>query len=149
MYLANKLLDSHVKTFITYNKGQTWALLPAPAADVAGNNLHCILVSLSLSLYAGVNLCCFSCEMKFMTSIIHQMFQPHQLCIGCSLIQSQFLHRAMRQLHHQPPKCSRRCSAGMFLLSVWSTECLCVSFQGSRLSINLCDFNLLPVVTLD
>lgn len=45
MYLANKLVDEHVKTFITYNKGQTWALLPAPAIDVAGNNLNCILVS--------------------------------------------------------------------------------------------------------
>lgn len=86
MYLANKLLDSHVKTFITYNKGQTWALLPAPAADVAGNNLHCILVS--SSLWAGVNECSCSCEMKLMTYIIHQMFQPHQLCSGCSLIQS-------------------------------------------------------------
>ncbi|TMS04925.1 VPS10 domain-containing receptor SorCS1, partial [Larimichthys crocea] len=43
MYLANKLVDSHIKSFITYNKGQTWALLPAPATDVAGNNLHCIL----------------------------------------------------------------------------------------------------------
>ncbi|XP_034008056.1 VPS10 domain-containing receptor SorCS3 [Trematomus bernacchii] len=51
MYLANKLLDSHVKTFITYNKGQTWALLPAPAADVAGNNLHCILPFCSLHLH--------------------------------------------------------------------------------------------------
>lgn len=45
MYLANKLVDVHIKTFITYNKGQTWALLPAPATDVAGNNLNCILVS--------------------------------------------------------------------------------------------------------
>lgn len=45
MYLANKLVDEHVKTFITYNKGQTWALLPAPPTDVAGNNLNCILVS--------------------------------------------------------------------------------------------------------
>ncbi|KAK5854138.1 hypothetical protein PBY51_015234 [Eleginops maclovinus] len=51
MYLANKLLDTHVKTFITYNKGQTWALLPAPAADVAGNNLHCILPFCSLHLH--------------------------------------------------------------------------------------------------
>ncbi|KAK1905090.1 VPS10 domain containing receptor SorCS3 [Dissostichus eleginoides] len=51
MYLANKLLDSRVKTFITYNKGQTWALLPAPAADVAGNNLHCILPFCSLHLH--------------------------------------------------------------------------------------------------
>jgi len=45
MYLANKLVDNRVKTFITYDKGQTWALLPAPTADVAGNNLHCIPVS--------------------------------------------------------------------------------------------------------
>ncbi|KAA8583695.1 hypothetical protein FQN60_014903 [Etheostoma spectabile] len=51
MYLANKLLDNHVKTFITYNKGQTWALLPAPATDVAGNNLHCILPFCSLHLH--------------------------------------------------------------------------------------------------
>uniref|UniRef100_A0AAQ4RB47 Sortilin related VPS10 domain containing receptor 3 n=1 Tax=Gasterosteus aculeatus aculeatus TaxID=481459 RepID=A0AAQ4RB47_GASAC len=51
MYLANKLLDGHVKTFITYNKGQTWALLPAPATDVAGNNLHCILPFCSLHLH--------------------------------------------------------------------------------------------------
>lgn len=47
MYLANKQVNSQVKSFITYNKGQTWALLPAPAVDVAGNNLNCILVSLS------------------------------------------------------------------------------------------------------
>lgn len=53
MYLANKLVDNHIKTFITYNKGQTWALLPAPATDVAGNSLHCVLVS--LSLHAAVN----------------------------------------------------------------------------------------------
>lgn len=86
MYLANKLVDEHVKSFITYNKGQTWALLPAPATDVAGNNLHCILVS--VSLWAGVNECSYSCEMKLMISIIHQMFQPHLLCFGCSLIQS-------------------------------------------------------------
>lgn len=45
MYLANKLVDDHIKTFITYNKGQTWALLPAPATDVVGNNLNCLLVS--------------------------------------------------------------------------------------------------------
>lgn len=77
MYLANKLLDNHVRTFITYNKGQTWALLPAPASDVAGNNLHCILVS--LSLWAGVDERSYSCKMKLMTYIIHQIFQPHQL----------------------------------------------------------------------
>uniref|UniRef100_A0A8C6TQ09 Sortilin related VPS10 domain containing receptor 3b n=1 Tax=Neogobius melanostomus TaxID=47308 RepID=A0A8C6TQ09_9GOBI len=51
MYLANKLVDNQVKTFITYNKGQTWALLPAPATDVAGNNLHCILPFCSLHLH--------------------------------------------------------------------------------------------------
>uniref|UniRef100_A0A3Q3JX12 PKD domain-containing protein n=1 Tax=Monopterus albus TaxID=43700 RepID=A0A3Q3JX12_MONAL len=51
MYLANKLVDDHIKTFITYNKGQTWALLPAPAADVAGNNLNCILPFCSLHVH--------------------------------------------------------------------------------------------------
>ncbi|XP_038126140.1 VPS10 domain-containing receptor SorCS3-like [Cyprinodon tularosa] len=51
MYLANKIVDNHIKTFITYNKGQTWALLPAPATDVAGNNLHCILPFCSLHLH--------------------------------------------------------------------------------------------------
>uniref|UniRef100_A0A8C6LND5 Sortilin related VPS10 domain containing receptor 3 n=1 Tax=Nothobranchius furzeri TaxID=105023 RepID=A0A8C6LND5_NOTFU len=51
MYLANKLVDGHIKTFITYNKGQTWALLPAPATDVVGNNLHCILPFCSLHLH--------------------------------------------------------------------------------------------------
>ena len=45
MFLANKLVEQQVKSFITYNKGQTWALLPAPNTDVAGNNLHCVLVS--------------------------------------------------------------------------------------------------------
>lgn len=65
MYLANKLVDNYIKTFITYNKGQTWSLLPAPATDVAGNNLHCILVS--LSLWAGVNECSYSCKIKPMT----------------------------------------------------------------------------------
>lgn len=84
MYLANKLVDHRIKTFITYNKGQTWALLPAPATDVAGNNVHCILVS--RSLWAGVNKCAHSWEMKLVTYIMHQMFQPHQPCFGCSLI---------------------------------------------------------------
>uniref|UniRef100_UPI003AB00726 VPS10 domain-containing receptor SorCS3-like n=1 Tax=Centroberyx gerrardi TaxID=166262 RepID=UPI003AB00726 len=51
MYLANKLVDHQVKTFITYNKGQTWALLPAPPTDRAGNNLHCILPFCSLHLH--------------------------------------------------------------------------------------------------
>ncbi|XP_077437651.1 VPS10 domain-containing receptor SorCS3 isoform X1 [Vanacampus margaritifer] len=51
MYLANKLVDNRIKTFITYNKGQTWALLPAPAADVAGNNIHCVTPFCSLHLH--------------------------------------------------------------------------------------------------
>ncbi|XP_004077390.2 VPS10 domain-containing receptor SorCS3 [Oryzias latipes] len=51
MYLANKLVDNHIKTFITYNKGQTWALLPAPATDIAGNNLRCFLPFCSLHLH--------------------------------------------------------------------------------------------------
>ncbi|KAM6916732.1 VPS10 domain-containing receptor SorCS3-like [Xenentodon cancila] len=51
MYLANKLVDNHIKTFITYNKGQTWALLQAPATDVAGNNLQCFLPFCSLHLH--------------------------------------------------------------------------------------------------
>lgn len=72
MYLANKLVNDHVKSFITYNKGQTWALLPAPATDVAGNNLNCILVS--WSLWATMNECAHSYEMKLKPSIIHQMF---------------------------------------------------------------------------
>lgn len=116
MYLANKLLDNHIKTFITYNKGQTWALLPAPAADVAGNNLHCILVS--LSLWAGVNECSYSCKRKLMKHIIYQMFQPHQLCFGCSFNSESYLQRARRQLQHHPPELARRCSAGIFSLSV-------------------------------
>ncbi|KAM4598997.1 VPS10 domain-containing receptor SorCS3-like isoform 3-T3 [Fundulus diaphanus] len=51
MYLANKIVDNLIKTFITYNKGQTWALLPAPTTDVSGNNLHCILPFCSLHLH--------------------------------------------------------------------------------------------------
>ncbi|XP_014888347.1 VPS10 domain-containing receptor SorCS3 isoform X1 [Poecilia latipinna] len=51
MYLANKIVDNHIKTFITYNKGQTWALLPAPTKDVSGKKLHCILPFCSLHLH--------------------------------------------------------------------------------------------------
>lgn len=71
MYLANKLVDDHIKTFITYNKGQTWALLPGPATDVAGNNLNCILVSSADSTtgFTGRK-----------PGDRHQIFQPHQLC---------------------------------------------------------------------
>lgn len=71
MYLANKLVDDHIKTFITYNKGQTWALLPAPATDVAGNTLNCILVSSADSTMGFVG---------NKPDDRHQIFQPHQLC---------------------------------------------------------------------
>uniref|UniRef100_A0A674CPK0 Sortilin related VPS10 domain containing receptor 3b n=1 Tax=Salmo trutta TaxID=8032 RepID=A0A674CPK0_SALTR len=51
IFFANKLVDHEVKTFITYNKGQTWDLLQAPNTDVAGNSLHCILPFCSLHLH--------------------------------------------------------------------------------------------------
>ncbi|KAM9394637.1 VPS10 domain-containing receptor SorCS3-like isoform 2-T2 [Salvelinus alpinus] len=51
IFLANKLVGHEVKTSITYNKGQTWALLQAPNTDVAGNSLHCILPFCSLHLH--------------------------------------------------------------------------------------------------
>uniref|UniRef100_A0A6Q2WX62 VPS10 domain-containing protein n=1 Tax=Esox lucius TaxID=8010 RepID=A0A6Q2WX62_ESOLU len=54
IYLANKLVHREVKTFITYNKGQTWALLQAPNTDVFGNSLHCILPYCSLHLHLDV-----------------------------------------------------------------------------------------------
>lgn len=45
MLIANRRLDNQVKTYITYNKGRDWRLLQAPATDLAGNDIHCILVS--------------------------------------------------------------------------------------------------------
>lgn len=44
MLIANKRQDNQVKTYITYNKGRDWRLLQAPAADLDGNDIHCILV---------------------------------------------------------------------------------------------------------
>lgn len=44
MLIANKREDNQVKTFITYNKGRDWRLLQAPATDLDGNDIHCILV---------------------------------------------------------------------------------------------------------
>lgn len=44
MLIANKRQDNQVKTFITYNKGRDWRLLQAPATDLDGNDIHCILV---------------------------------------------------------------------------------------------------------
>uniref|UniRef100_A0A667XEI7 Sortilin related VPS10 domain containing receptor 3 n=1 Tax=Myripristis murdjan TaxID=586833 RepID=A0A667XEI7_9TELE len=50
MLIANKRQDSQVKTYITYNKGRDWRLLQAPAVDLDGNDIHCILPFCSLHL---------------------------------------------------------------------------------------------------
>lgn len=44
MLIANKRHDNQVKTYITYNKGRDWRLLQAPANDLDGNDIHCMLV---------------------------------------------------------------------------------------------------------
>lgn len=44
MLIANKRQENQVKTYITYNKGRDWRLLQAPANDLDGNDIHCILV---------------------------------------------------------------------------------------------------------
>uniref|UniRef100_A0A669DPF9 Sortilin related VPS10 domain containing receptor 3 n=1 Tax=Oreochromis niloticus TaxID=8128 RepID=A0A669DPF9_ORENI len=50
MLIANKRHDNQVKTYITYNKGRDWRLLQAPASDLEGNDIHCILPFCSLHL---------------------------------------------------------------------------------------------------
>ncbi|CAB1344629.1 unnamed protein product, partial [Coregonus sp. 'balchen'] len=50
MLIANRRLDNQVKTYITYNKGRDWRLLQAPATDLAGNDIHCVLPFCSLHL---------------------------------------------------------------------------------------------------
>ncbi|XP_061763847.1 VPS10 domain-containing receptor SorCS3 [Nerophis ophidion] len=50
MLIANKRQDNQVKTFITYNKGRDWRLLQAPATDLDGTEIHCILPFCSLHL---------------------------------------------------------------------------------------------------
>nr|XP_061792495.1 VPS10 domain-containing receptor SorCS3-like [Nerophis lumbriciformis] len=50
MLIANKRQNNQVKTFITYNKGRDWRLLQAPARDLDGNEIHCILPFCSLHL---------------------------------------------------------------------------------------------------
>lgn len=44
MLIANRKVENQVKTYITYNKGRDWRLLQAPATDLAGNPIHCVLV---------------------------------------------------------------------------------------------------------
>uniref|UniRef100_A0A452I453 PKD domain-containing protein n=1 Tax=Gopherus agassizii TaxID=38772 RepID=A0A452I453_9SAUR len=55
MFLANKKIDSQVKTFITYNKGRDWRLLQAPDTDLRGNPVHCLLPYCSLHLHLKVS----------------------------------------------------------------------------------------------
>ncbi|XP_064171151.1 VPS10 domain-containing receptor SorCS1 isoform X1 [Anguilla rostrata] len=55
MFLANKKVDSQVKTYITYNKGRDWRLLQAPEADLRGNAVHCVLPYCSLHLHLHVS----------------------------------------------------------------------------------------------
>ncbi|XP_030634789.1 VPS10 domain-containing receptor SorCS3 [Chanos chanos] len=50
MHIANKKIENQVKTYITYNKGRDWRLLQAPASDLAGNEIHCVLPFCSLHL---------------------------------------------------------------------------------------------------
>ncbi|XP_036383786.1 VPS10 domain-containing receptor SorCS1 isoform X1 [Megalops cyprinoides] len=55
MFLANKKVDNQVKTYITYNKGRDWRLLQAPATDLRGNSIHCVLPYCSLHLHLHVS----------------------------------------------------------------------------------------------
>ncbi|KAM8782456.1 VPS10 domain-containing receptor SorCS1 isoform 1-T1 [Rhynchonycteris naso] len=55
MFLANKKIDSQVKTFITYNKGRDWRLLQAPDTDLRGDPVHCLLPYCSLHLHLKVS----------------------------------------------------------------------------------------------
>ncbi|XP_035388361.1 VPS10 domain-containing receptor SorCS3 isoform X2 [Electrophorus electricus] len=49
--IANKKESKHMKTFITYNNGQTWNLLPAPPKDISGHGISCSLPSCSLHIH--------------------------------------------------------------------------------------------------
>ncbi|XP_030643264.1 VPS10 domain-containing receptor SorCS3 [Chanos chanos] len=51
MFIANKKEDNQFKTYITYNKGQTWNLLQAPTKDLAGDDISCSLPLCSLHLH--------------------------------------------------------------------------------------------------
>ncbi|XP_076004248.1 VPS10 domain-containing receptor SorCS1 [Genypterus blacodes] len=55
MFLANKKMDNHVKTYITYNRGRDWRLLQAPSKDLRGNSFHCALPYCSLHLHLHVS----------------------------------------------------------------------------------------------
>ncbi|XP_030643265.1 LOW QUALITY PROTEIN: VPS10 domain-containing receptor SorCS1-like [Chanos chanos] len=55
VFLANRILDDQVKTYITFNKGRDWRLLQAPSRDLRGNQVHCVLPSCSLHLHLHVS----------------------------------------------------------------------------------------------
>ncbi|XP_041117992.1 VPS10 domain-containing receptor SorCS3-like isoform X1 [Polyodon spathula] len=55
LFIANKKLEGQVKTYITYNKGRDWRLLKAPATDLRGNPIRCILPFCSLHLHLQVS----------------------------------------------------------------------------------------------
>uniref|UniRef100_A0A672RUS1 VPS10 domain-containing receptor SorCS3-like n=1 Tax=Sinocyclocheilus grahami TaxID=75366 RepID=A0A672RUS1_SINGR len=50
LIIANKKEDAQMRTYITYNKGQTWSLLQPPAKDTTGHDTNCNLPSCSLHL---------------------------------------------------------------------------------------------------
>uniref|UniRef100_A0A9J7XL81 Sortilin related VPS10 domain containing receptor 3b n=1 Tax=Cyprinus carpio carpio TaxID=630221 RepID=A0A9J7XL81_CYPCA len=50
LIIANKKEDSQMRTYITYNKGQTWSLLQPPVKDTTGHDINCNLPSCSLHL---------------------------------------------------------------------------------------------------
>lgn len=62
MLIANKRQDNQVKTYITYNKGRDWRLLQAPATDLDGNDIHCILVRYGIFIIA-LKIMCLCIEM--------------------------------------------------------------------------------------
>ncbi|XP_006630890.2 VPS10 domain-containing receptor SorCS3 [Lepisosteus oculatus] len=55
MFIANRKLENQVKTYITYNKGRDWRLLQAPATDMGGNDIHCVLPFCSLHLHLQIS----------------------------------------------------------------------------------------------
>ncbi|XP_066527997.1 VPS10 domain-containing receptor SorCS3 [Hoplias malabaricus] len=51
MLIANKKEGHQMRTFVTYNKGQTWSLLPPPTKDASGLDISCTMPSCSLHLH--------------------------------------------------------------------------------------------------
>ncbi|XP_045884054.1 VPS10 domain-containing receptor SorCS3 isoform X2 [Meles meles] len=55
IFLANKKVEDHVKTYITYNKGRDWRLLQAPDVDLHGSPVQCLLPFCSLHLHLQIS----------------------------------------------------------------------------------------------